>query len=84
MNDNEIGDVVLEAAYNSAKEAGSIEGGIFNVYKISKLERVEKKKIDFNADYLDKKGLVKWATMGGGMAITIEGIYYYKRAHEHE
>ncbi|MHC2995704.1 MAG: HAD-IIB family hydrolase [Candidatus Atribacteria bacterium] len=84
MNDSEIRDAVLEAAYNSAKEVGSIEGGIFNVYKISKLEGVEKKKIDFNADYLDKKGLVKWATMGGGMAITVEGIYYYERAHKHK
>jgi len=71
MNDNEIRDALLKAAYNRAKEDGNIEGGLFNVYKISNLEGVEKKKINFNADYLDKKNLVKWATMSGGMAITV-------------
>lgn len=48
------------------------------MYKISKLEGVERKSIDFNADYLDEKGLVKWTTMGGNMAITVYGVDYYE------
>ena len=81
MTDKEIRDAILEVAYNSAKEAGSIKAGVFNVYKISKLEGVGRKSIDFNADYLDEKGLVKWATMGGNMAITVYGVDYYETTH---
>jgi len=84
MADNEIRDAILEAAYNKAKEASSIELGRFNVYEISKLEGIEKNRINFNADYLNKKGLVKWAAMGGNMAITVVGVDEYERMHKHE
>jgi len=82
MTDNEIRDVILEVAYK-AKRASSIELGRFIVYKISKLARIEKNRIDFNADYLDKEGSVKW-TMGGRMTITAKGINKYERTHKHE
>ncbi|MBA7513756.1 hypothetical protein ES705_05774 [subsurface metagenome] len=84
MTDKEIRDIILEAAYNSAKEAGGIKIATFIVYTISKLERLEKKRIDFNADYLDGKGLVKWSTSGGGMVITVEGVDEYERMHKHK
>jgi hypothetical protein len=84
MTDNEIRNAVLEVAYNSAKRAGSIKGGRFNIYEASKDWGLEKERIDFNADYLDEKGLVKWATMGGGMAITVKGIDEYERMHKLE
>jgi len=84
MTDNEIRNAILEAAYNSAKEAGGVKIGLFIVYKISKLLGLEKKRIDFNADYLDGKGLVKWSTSGGGMVITVEGIDEYERTHKHK
>jgi len=79
MNDNEIMNSVLEFAYNKAKEAGIIEGGRFTDHEISKLEGIEKNRINFNADYLNKKGLVKWAAMGGNIAITVEGIDEYEK-----
>jgi hypothetical protein len=84
MTDNEIRDVILEAAYNKAKDDGTIEaGGRFTVYEISKLnglERIEKNRIDFNIDYLEKDGLIKWAIIGK-VAITIMGVDYYERTH---
>ena len=82
MNDNEIRNAILEFAYNKAKEAGIIEeGGRFTAHEVSKLEGlegIEKNIIDFNIDYLEKKGLIKWVTMGK-IAITIEGIDEYER-----
>jgi len=77
MTDNEIRNAILEVAYNSAKRVGSIGGSRFNIYEASKDWGLERGKIDFNADYLDEKGLVKWATMGGGMAITVRGVDEY-------
>jgi len=82
MTDNEIRDAILEVAYK-AKRASSIELGRFVVYEISKLEGIEKNRIDFNADYLDKESSVKW-TMGGRMTITVKGINKYERTHKHE
>lgn len=84
MTDNEIRNAILEAAYNSAKRAGSIKGSRFNIYEASKDWGLERGRIDFNADYLDEKGLVKWATMGGGMAITVRGVDEYERMHKLE
>jgi len=83
MTDNEIRDAILEFAYNKAKRAGSIELGRFVVYEISRLEGIEKNRIDFNADYLDKEGSLKWI-MGGRMTITAKGINKYERIHKHE
>jgi len=87
MNDNEIRNAILEFAYNKAKEAGIIEGGgRFTTHEVSKLEGfegIEKNIINFNIDYLEKKGLIKWVTMGK-IAITIEGIDEYERIHKHE
>jgi len=86
MTDNEIRDAILEVAYNKAKESGIIEDGRFTDREISKLERlegIEKNRIDFNADYLDKEGSVKWI-MGGRMTITAKGINKYERTHKHE
>jgi len=88
MNDNEIRNAILEFAYNKAKEAGIIEeGGRFTNHEISKLkglEGIEKNIIDFNIDYLEKKGLIKWDATKGKTAITIEGIDEYERIHKHE
>ena len=84
MTDNEIRNAVLEVAYNSAKRAGSIKGSRFNIYEASKGWGLERERIDFNADYLDEKGLVKWATMGGGMAITVKGVDEYEGMHKLE
>jgi len=84
MTDNEIRNAVLEVAYNSAKRAGSIKGGRFNIYEANKDWGLERERVDFNADYLDEKGLVKWATMGGGMAITVKGVDEYERMHKLE
>ena len=88
MNDNEIRNAILEFAYNKAKEAGIIEeGGRFTNHEISKLkglEGIEKNIIDFNIDYLEKKGLIKWIAKEGKSAITIEGIDEYERIHKLE
>ena len=84
MTDNEIRDVILEAAYNKAKEDGIIEaGGRFTVHEISKLNRlegIEKNRIDFNIEYLEKDGLIKWVVIGK-VAITIKGVIYYETKH---
>ena len=84
MTNNEIRDAILEAAYNKAKEDGMIEaGGRFTVHEISKLNRlegIEKNRIDFNIEYLEKDGLIKWVIMGQ-VAITIRGVIYYETKH---
>ncbi len=81
MNDQEIRDAILEAAYNAAKEAGGIKVGLFNLYEVSKDWGEEKTKIDFNADYLDGKNWVVRETQGGGMRITAEGVDEYEKTH---
>jgi hypothetical protein len=78
MGDQQIRNIILKHAYNKAKESGSIEGGTFNVYKINELEGIDKNIIDFNADYLDQKNIVKYATMGGNMRITVTGVDNYE------
>jgi len=82
VNNQEIRAAILEAAYKAAREAGSIKGGIFSVYEISKDWGEEKKKIEFNACYLNEKDLVIWVESGGGMRITAAGVDEYERIHD--
>jgi len=86
MNDDEIRNAILEFLYNKAKEYGTIGGQGVDAHEVSKLEGfegIEKNIIDFNIDYLEKKGLIKWVTTEE-IAITIEGIDEYERIHKHE
>jgi len=79
MEDQQIRNIILKHAYDKAKESGSIEGGTFNLYKINELEGIDKKLVDFNAEFLDQKNLVKHATMGGNMRITVMGVSEYEK-----
>ena len=81
MHDEEIRDTILEVGYKTAREKGSIIAGTFNVYEINSLTGVDKKDIDFNAEYLCGKGWMKWEVMGGGMRITTAGVSEYERTH---
>lgn len=78
MTDKEIRAGILEAGYKAAKERGDIKGGIFLLHKISADWGETKEKIDFNASYLNEKGLVIRVEMGGGMQITVEGVDEYE------
>ena len=82
MTDKEIRAAIIEAAYKAAREMASIKGSIFSIYVVSKDWGEEKEKIEFNADYLNDKGLVIWETTGGGMRITAAGVDEYERTHE--
>jgi len=63
---------------------GGQKGGVdaHEVIKFEGSEGIEKNIIDFNIEYLEMKGLIKWFTEGE-IAITIEGIDEYEEIHKH-
>lgn len=82
MTDQEMRANILEATYNSAKNTGSIVGGIVDISKITKDWAEDSKRINFNAEYLVKKGWIEWVAFGYLIRITVDGVDEYERHHK--
>ena len=68
---------MLERIY---KESGGSENSIFEIYGIGEELNFPTDLIDITADYLQGENLIKSRTIGGGYAITHNGIVQYEKA----
>jgi hypothetical protein len=80
MTDIEIRKRILVALYDEYREH-SVAGRL-NMYELAESFGIDKKNIEFNAQYLIDHGFAEYTAMGGFIAITPKGVNFVEGPSE--